>query len=117
MTEGAPSADRQKKKPTEKTHPHSWVGAATVALDDKTAKHADLRGSYRTSVEERVDVLDVYCGGKNGCRRPYEEVAGQPCVGKLNNAHLIGGTPGERKKRKGPVENLAAPPPASRRLS
>ncbi len=57
MTEGDPSTDQ----PDQPKYPHSWVGAATVALDDKTAKHADLRGSYRTKVGERIDVLDVYC--------------------------------------------------------
>lgn len=80
---------------------HEWIAAATIRLDDKTAKHADFRGSFRTKEANlRIDVLEVYCGGPHGCRRPYEDVADQPCEGKLNNEHLIGGDPGVRKKRK-----------------
>lgn len=107
------SAGDPKPKPTATSHPHEWIGAATVALDAKTAKHADLRGSYRTKIEERVDVLEVYC---KKCRRPYDEVLDEPCAVKINNDHLIGGNPGERKKRKGVVttENQAAPVPGPR---
>lgn len=103
LTDGAPEQP-------EKDLTHTWIGAATVALDPKTAKHADLRGSYRTKIEERVDVLEVYC---KGCRRPYDDVADEPCAAKINNEHLIGGNPGERKKRKR-AENVSAPVPGPR---
>ncbi len=93
--------------PPVKDTSHRWIGAATVELDQKRAKHADLRGSYRTKEAERVDVLEVYC---RGCRRPYEDVAGRPCEARINNEHLIGGNPGERKKRKPEV----TPAPAQR---
>lgn len=75
---------------------HDWLVAATVKVDQKTAKHAAFRGSFRTQLNQRVDALDVYCGG---CRRPYDDVADQPCSAKENNEHLIGGDPGVRKKR------------------
>lgn len=79
---------------------HDWIGAATIKLDPKTAKHADFRGSFRTKeTNVRIDVLEVYC---SGCRRPYEDVADEACEAKINNEHLIGGNPGERKKRKLP---------------
>lgn len=81
----------------EKDLTHDWVGAALVQLDDKTAKRADLRGSYRTKEEEKIDVLDVYC---RECKRPYTDVALEPCSAKVDNTHLIGGDPGVRAKRK-----------------
>lgn len=89
--------DTPEAPPGDKDLSHNWIGAATVALDDKTAKHAELRGSYRTKIHERVDILEVYC---KGCRRPYDDVADEPCAAKVDNTHLIGGNPGERKKRK-----------------
>jgi hypothetical protein len=75
---------------------HSWVGAATVGLTDKQAAHADLRGSVRVPVETRVDVLEVYCGR---CRRPYDDVADEPCIAAAENGHLIGGPIAERRNR------------------
>lgn len=76
---------------------HSWVGAATVELSGKQAAHADLRGSIRVPTETRVDVLEVYCGR---CRRPYDDVADEPCiVAAGSREHLIGGPIAERQKR------------------
>lgn len=95
----------------EKDLTHDWVGAALVHLDDKTAKRADLRGSYRTKEEERIDVLDVYCGE---CKRPYTDVALEPCSAKVDNTHLIGGDPGVRAKRKAyvrPANGVPMPGP------
>lgn len=84
---------------------HAWVGAAEVAIDEGRAKLAHYRRSYRTKEKERVDVLDIYC---KACRRTYDAAGGTPCTAAENNAHLIGGTPGERKKRK-----VFAPPPGT----
>jgi len=86
---------------------HEWVGAATVDLDDKVAKHANLRLSFHASDGQRIDVLEVYC---KKCRRPYEDVADAPCEEKINNSHLIGGDLSVRAKRKRTV----IPPGAER---
>lgn len=83
--------------PPAKSLPHDWIGAATIALTEKEAKHADFRGSLRAKQDRRIDVLDVYC---SGCRRAYVDVADQPCAAKINNEHLIGGDQRERMKRK-----------------
>lgn len=83
----------------QKTTPlaHTWVAAATVAIDNATAKRASFRGSFRTEGGMRVDALEVYC---SGCRRPLDEVgATSDCSAKIDNAHLIGGDPGVRAKR------------------
>lgn len=77
---------------------HEWVVNAQVAVDYKTAKYADFRGSFRTKeAGVRIDALDVMCGM---CRRHFEDVADEPCSAKINNEHLRGGPIGERKKRK-----------------
>lgn len=76
---------------------HQWIVAAEVRVSEKVAKHADLRGSFRTADGQRVDALEVYC---RGCRRPYDDVADDACEAKIDNSHLIGGDPGVRKKRK-----------------
>ena len=76
---------------------HEWIAAAEVAIDNKTARRASFRGSFRTEAGMRVDALDTYC---RKCRRPLDEVGGEPCSAKINNDHLIGGNPGERAKRK-----------------
>lgn len=75
---------------------HVWVAAATVELDMRQAKRAVLRHSVRIPKELRIDVLEVYC---RECRRPWDDVAGEPCVAPVNNEHLRGGPIGERKKR------------------
>lgn len=79
---------------------HTWLVAATMEVDDATAKHAAFRLSFKVKVEDRVDALEVYCGG---CRRPYYDVALDPCAAKINNEHLIGGDQRERAKRKAPA--------------
>lgn len=76
---------------------HVWVAAATVELDVRQARRAVLRGSIRLPSQRRIDVLETYCGL---CRRPYDDVAGQPCVAAETTEHLRGGPIGERKKRK-----------------
>lgn len=77
---------------------HEWVGAATVVLTLAQARHADIRGSFRAPEQTRIDVLEIYC--KN-CRRPYEDVHGNPCAAAENKDHLIGGPTGIRAKRTG----------------
>lgn len=76
---------------------HTWVAAATVELDERQAKRAVLRHSVRIPAELKIDVLETYCAE---CRRPYDDVAGEPCIAATNNEHLRGGPIGERKKRK-----------------
>lgn len=41
-------------------------------------------------------ILDIHC---SACRRPYDDVADEPCAAAINNEHLRGGPIGERKKR------------------
>ncbi|WP_301125972.1 hypothetical protein [Streptomyces cacaoi] len=55
---------------------HSWVVAAEIAVQERTAKLADFRGSFTTDTGIRVDALEVYC---RACRRPYEDVADADC--------------------------------------
>lgn len=76
---------------------HTWVVAAMIHVDRKTAKQADFRGSFRVKEEQRIEALDVYC---EKCKRHYEDVADQPCSAKIDNQHLIGGDQSERVKRK-----------------
>ncbi|MFD4133682.1 hypothetical protein [Streptomyces goshikiensis] len=57
-------------------HPHTWVVATEIVVDDSVARIADLRGSLRTKAEQRIDALDTYC---RPCRRPYADVAGRDC--------------------------------------
>lgn len=75
---------------------HTWIFAAEVAIDHKTAKRGSFRGSIRTEAGMRVDALETYC---RGCRRPFDEVADADCSAKIDNTHLIGGDPGVRAKR------------------
>lgn len=77
---------------------HEWVGAAYVPLDDRQAKYAERRGSVRLGDSAKVEVLEVMCGR---CRRPHDEVAGQPCV---RTHWLHGGPIGERAGRGGDEE-------------
>lgn len=79
---------------------HTWMGAANVPLDTRTARRAEQRGSVRLDAldaDTKIVVLEVYCGA---CRRPFDDVKGQPCAALINNEHLRGGPIGERKKRK-----------------
>lgn len=76
---------------------HTWVGAATVQLDDRQALRAVLRHCVRYPRDLRIDVLEVYC---SQCRRPWDDVADELCEAADSNEHLRGGPIGERKKRK-----------------
>lgn len=92
---------------------HQWVTAALIRIPDKVAKHAELRGSFRTAENQRIDALEVYC---MACRRPYDDVADEKCEAKIDNTHLIGGDPGVRKKRKvyAPEGDVVAGPSINR---
>ncbi|MEV8597323.1 hypothetical protein [Streptomyces sp. NPDC052012] len=73
---------------------------ATVTEDiPEIAKMADYRGSFKETEDQRIEALEVY----KGCRRPYDEVAGEDCAAKLDNRHLIGGDQSTRAKQKTPV--------------
>lgn len=76
---------------------HIWVAAATITLDPRQAKRAVLRHSIRLPAQRRIDILEIYCGQ---CRRPWDDVADEPCEAAISNAHLHGGPIGERRKRK-----------------
>lgn len=76
---------------------HRWVAAATVPLDDAQAKRAVLRHSVWTNGQTRFDVLETYC---SQCRRPFDDVADEPCVAATSTEHLRGGPIGTRRKRK-----------------
>lgn len=90
---------------------HTWVAAATIPLDERTARRANKYQSYVTPEGERVrvHVLDVYC---SGCRQAMEDVLEddprlkEPCAAKTREGkvHLIGGDQAHRAKR------LKAPP-------
>lgn len=98
-----PDAWRDLSGPTdERPNAHTWIGAAEIWVSDKVAKHANLRLSFRAYAGQRVDVLEVYC---RACKRPYDDAADQPCAATIDKTHLIGGNPGQRKKRKLPVHD------------
>lgn len=86
--------------PTSRDLSHAWIAAATVELDEATARHANFRQSFRVKVHTRIEALEVYC---SACRRPFDDVAGEHCSAKVNNEHLIGGDQRERAKRKTPT--------------
>ncbi|MGL5816670.1 MAG: hypothetical protein ACRCYR_03835 [Phycicoccus sp.] len=79
---------------------HSWVSQATIDLDEKLAKHANLRLSFRLPGGTRIDSLEVMC---KACRRPFDDVADLVCEAKIDNTHLIGGDQSVRAKRNSPV--------------
>jgi hypothetical protein len=83
--------------PPEFSKNHVWVAAATVQLDTRQAKRAILRQSVRLPAQRRIDVLEVYC---EQCRRPWDDVYGEPCIAAETNEHLRGGPIGVRAKRK-----------------
>ncbi|MFD7663532.1 hypothetical protein [Streptomyces sp. NPDC059788] len=89
-------------------HPHTWVVAAEIIVDESVARVADFRGSFRTKTQQRIDALDTYC---RACRRPYAAVVGGDCAAAIDNRHLIGGDQSVRAKRKTP-----APPPAGAKI-
>jgi hypothetical protein len=76
---------------------HTWVIAATYSVDDKQARHAVLRHSVRVPKDGRLNVLETYC---SQCRRPWDDVVGDPCEAADSNEHLRGGPIGVRQKRK-----------------
>lgn len=86
---------------------HRWVAATYVELpDDKLARQADRRGTVRLPANTKVDVLEVMCVQ---CRKPRDMVDGVPCEAATEKGreHLVGGTPGERKKRSHPYHDCA----------
>lgn len=85
---------------------HKWVGAANVPLDMRLARRADQRGSIRLPEETKIAVLEVYC---DACKRPYDDVIGEPCAANINNEHLRGGPIGVRQRRRGEEEIAAEP--------
>lgn len=42
-------------------HPHTWVVAAEIIVEEAVARVADFRGSFKTKTEQRIDALDTYC--------------------------------------------------------
>ncbi|MFF9192650.1 hypothetical protein [Streptomyces rochei] len=88
-------------------HPHRWVVAAEIRVDEAVARIADFRGSFKTKSEQRIDALDTYC---KSCRRPFADVAGNDCEALVDNRHLIGGDQSVRAKRKA----APAPPPGAK---
>lgn len=83
---------------------HVWVGATYVTLPKNLARQAEKRGTVRLPEQTKVDILEVVC---TQCRRPYDDIAGQPCEAAENRDHLIGGPTGERKKRKHPYHDCS----------
>lgn len=75
---------------------HVWVVAATVTLSDVLARQAARRGTVRLAASTKIEALETYC---DQCRRPFDDVANEPCIAAVNRDHLIGGPTGERKKR------------------
>lgn len=70
------------------TEHHQWVIASIIDVNDKQAKYAARRDNFYTEEPARINVLDVRC---DMCRKPYEQVADQPCAAYVDNKHLIGG--------------------------
>ncbi|MFJ5121844.1 hypothetical protein [Kitasatospora sp. NPDC088548] len=97
-TTSTTSTKKQKKKPAD----HEWVVAAELPVSADLAKYADFRGSFTAKVSQHVTALEVYC---KGCKRPFEDVADEPCAAHIDNKHLIGGDQRVRAKR-------LPPPPA-----
>lgn len=75
---------------------HVWVGAALVDLTGQQAALADLRGAIKLPLQAKVNILETYCAA---CRRPWEDVADEPCSAVEDNTHLRGGPIGERRNR------------------
>lgn len=86
--------------PKPEDYPHEWVAAVNIPLTRRAAKKADFRGSLTVEdldLKDKVNVLETLC---DVCRRPFEDVDGKACEGKIDNQHLIGGDQRERMKRK-----------------
>jgi hypothetical protein len=83
--------------PEAQKHLHDFVVAATIHVDQRLARYAEFRQSFRAKEDTLVEVLEVYCAA---CKRPLDDVADEPCSALINNEHLRGGPIGERAKRK-----------------
>lgn len=83
---------------------HDWIMATQVPIPEKLIKQAERRGTVRIPGDTKVDCLAIYC---SQCRRPADDVMGQPCEAATNRDHLIGGPTGERRKRKHPYHDCA----------
>lgn len=75
---------------------HSWVGASTSRLDERSASVAVRNGWVKIDVDTVLNVLEVYCFQ---CRRTYDDVSGEPCAAAGGVGHLIGGPVRTRKRR------------------
>jgi len=93
---------------------HTWEVQASVPVDTKTARRAELRGSFRAEGGMVVKSLEVIC---SSCRRPFDMVADEKCSATIDNTHLIGGDSGVRAKRivHAPVGKVIQQPLPSRR--
>lgn len=81
----------------EQPEQHTWHVAAWVAVTDIEARLAARRGRVRLLAGTQVEVCETVC---LRCRRPFDEVVGTACVDReAYQQHLIGGHPGERRKR------------------
>jgi hypothetical protein len=107
-TAKARTAPRRKKKTVPDTS-HVWVAAAEVVIEERAAAGANHKGFFKAQDGQRVDVMEVYC---RGCRRPIDQVKGQPCIAKVDKTHLIGGDQSTRAPRKA----APVPPPGARIL-
>ncbi|CCH79077.1 hypothetical protein BN12_40047 [Nostocoides japonicum T1-X7] len=77
------------------TGEHQWRAAVTVPVSERQARLGLIRGRLHLPERQTVSVEDVYCAS---CRRPFDDVADEPCV---VGRHLHGGPIGTRKNRKG----------------
>lgn len=84
-------------------HPqsHRWVVNAAIPVSSTVARNADFRGTFRASMELKIDVLDVLC---SACGKPFGDVAGEPCGASQDRSsgmkdHLLSGRPHERARR------------------
>lgn len=81
------------------TEAHQWIVASNIDATPKQAAYAVRRQNVYIE-PMRVDVLQVTCAM---CRKPYEQVADEPCSAFLDNRHLIGGRPDGSRNRLKPT--------------
>jgi hypothetical protein len=84
---------------------HLWVGSALIPLDDALARAAVAERAVALPGRHHFDIIETYCGT---CRRPYTDVAEDPCEAAESNEHLRGG-PGGRQRRTGEDDEDVAP--------
>ena len=65
-------------------------------MTNKQARLGLLRAAVPIPERTRFAVLEILC---LACRRPYDDVANEPCIAAVNNEHLRGGPIGSRRKR------------------